>query len=704
MRRFDLDGRPGAGTRSVGRGQVKWDVAVDVGGTFVDLVAQPSDDSGRRVAKRLRVSADPAHAVIEALTAFLADEAIDFGRVARLRHGTTIATNALLELRERPVALFTTRGFADVLTLGRQNRRDLDNPNPPPPVPPHICPEVWRFELIERIDSHGRVVTPLNSATLEAAINDFAAILERGEEPPSIAVCLLFAPLNPLHELTVGAALRRRWPSAHLSLSHQVDPRLREFERSLATVLDAYIRPATAGYLARLQRMLAEEGLPAPWLMRSLGGLAPLTASASAPATLAMSGPAAAALAVREVAAAHGGTARPAIGIDVGGTSTDISLVADGVVLASPMLTLGDLDLRVPSVDIASVAIGGGSLIRVTAGLLRVGPYSAGSFPGPACYGRGGTAPTLADAALLAGLLPARIADGLDLDAEAARRAVAKELGISPEDASIVAWDALKVAEAVLAEAVRRKALARGIDPRRATLVAAGGGGALHAAEIADRIGADTVVVPPGPGVLSAAGLLQAGLRDEEEQPVDGPLNDETLRTLVVQAADNVVALKRTLHSWPGGDGSTIVLHELEVVYTGQGHSLAIAYVPGADDAEALAARFDTLHCRLRGHAFGSARRIVALRSIATRPLGWGNTASATAPGGTLGSPSGHRVVAADPPLRCAVWSRAVVPSRARLTGPALIDAPDTTIWLPPGWRGEVQPDSTIILTAGLSP
>jgi N-methylhydantoinase A/oxoprolinase/acetone carboxylase beta subunit len=679
-----------------------WDIAIDVGGTFVDIVARPLAGGRWRTGKHLRSGSDTADAISAALLNFLRKEGIEHGDVTHLRHGTTIATNALLELREPPVVLITTSGFADVLTLGRQNRRDLRKPFPQPLVPSHICPDDHRFELPERVDAHGKVVTALGPSALEHMLDRIGAIHGPHRAPPAIAVCLLFAPLNPVHECAVASALRARWPELHLSLSHHVDPRLREFERTLTAVLDAYIRPSVSDYLGRVERSLRSQGLPAPWIMRSLGGLAPSGNCVAAPLTLAMSGPAAAASAVRDAAARHSATT--AIGIDVGGTSTDVCLIADGDVLTSNTLTLGELDIRVPSADIASVAIGGGSILRMVGGLLRAGPHSAGSNPGPACFGRGGTLPTLTDAALLAGLLPDRLGGDLALDRSAAMLALMSGLAIDEGDVPAAAFGAVKVAEALIAEAVRRKAFSRGIDPRNTTLVAAGGGGALHAAEIADRIGCRTVIVPPAAGVLAATGLTQVGFCEQAERPVEVALTQQTIGALATLAADDRADLLETVTAWSDSTGDVTVRHELDISYHGQGHSLAVAYSPQTDDAAALAARFDALHERVRGHAFETRRRILALRSIATSAVNDTATTIRAENAGNPADPIQHRVVATEPPLRCPVFSRASLSPGTPLSGPALIDAIDTTIWLPPGWTCDVAPDGTLLLTASGQP
>lgn len=683
---------------SPGEASTGWDIAIDVGGTFVDIVARPLAGGRWRTGKHLRSGLDTADAISAAVLSFLQKEEIVHSDVVHLRHGTTIATNALLELREPPVVLITTSGFADVLTLGRQHRRDLRKSFPQPPVPPHICLGDHRFELSERVDAHGNVVTALDASALENMIDRVAAIHGPHQTPPPVAVCLLFAPLNPVHECAVASALRARWPEIHLSLSHEVDPRLREFERTLTTVLDAYVRPSVSDYLRRLERSLRSQSLPAPWIMRSVGGLAPSSSCVAAPLTLAMSGPAAAANAVRDAAARHFATT--AIGIDVGGTSTDICLIADGEVLTSSTLTLGELDIRVPSADIASVAIGGGSILRMVGGLLRVGPHSAGSNPGPACFGRGGTLPTLTDAALMAGLLPERLGAELALDRSAAMLALMSAFGIDADDVAAVAFGAVKVAEALIAEAVRRKAFSRGVDPRSAMLVAAGGGGALHAVEIADRIGCRKLIVPPAAGVLAATGLTQVGFCEQTERPVEMSLTNEAVVGLAKLAADNCAELLKTVSAWSHSTSGVTVRHELEISYQGQGHSLAIPFAPDTDDAAALAARFDALHERVRGHAFETRRRILALRSIATSAVNDPATTIGADHAGIPADPMPHRIVATEPPLRCPVFSGASLSAGTRLDGPASIDAIDTTIWLPPGWSCEVAPDGTLRLTA----
>jgi N-methylhydantoinase A len=308
----------------------------------------------------------------------------------------------------------------------------------------------------------------------------------------------------------------------------------------------------------------------------------------------------------------------------------------------------------------------------------------------------------LTDAALIAGLLPDRLGGDVALDRASAMRAVTTDLGIGASDAPSTAFGAVKVAEAMIAEAVRRKAFSRGIDPRNAVLVAAGGGGALHAAEVADRVGCRMVIVPRAAGVLAASGLTQVGFCEESERPIEMPLSQDAVDRLAKLAAEEAASLRKTMMQWSRNTDAAAVRHEVDISYQGQGHSLAVPYDPAADDAAILAARFDVLHERVRGHAFVTSRRVLALRSIATRPVdSTDDGIPASASSRESGTPaSGHRLVAADPRIECPVFARGSLPAGAQLTGPALIDAPDTTIWLPPDWTCVVAPDQTLLLTA----
>lgn len=413
-------------------------IALDQGGSFLDIIAAPLHDTAEpaRIAKRPR-----GEDVVDALRAFLADHVITPAEVASIRIATTLPANALLTGQASPVALITTAGFTDLPDLGRQSRRDPDDPDPPPPTPRWLSPPAWRFALPGRIAADGSEAEPLDDATLVR----IAAALPPGVP---VAVCLLFAHRNPSHELRVLAAV------PHATLSHRVDAAPREFERMLTTLADASLKPLVAATLGAVARRLAAAGLPRPSFGVADGGHADAEAVLAAPLGLALSGPAAGARAVARWA----GDAPFAIGLDMGGTTAEVSLVRDGAPLTTREVRVGAMTLRCPALDVESVALGG-------------------DRPLP------GGGPTLADAARGAGWLPG---------------------------AGVASPDTLAVAEALLAEALRRIALRRNIHPDLSLLVAGGGFGPLFAAGIAGRIGCARVLVPPAPGALSAGGLLDA--------------------------------------------------------------------------------------------------------------------------------------------------------------------------------------------------
>jgi N-methylhydantoinase A len=471
-----------------------------MGGTFIDAVALRSDG---RVAslKYPRAGRRLAEPVVEALDRLCAQAGIGTDDVGCVVHGSTVITNLLLELNEPPVALVLTRGLRDVPVLARQDRKELYEPVIAPAVPEaKLFPEPLRFEIGGRIDAEGREVEPLDLSAVAAIADAVSAAGVR-----ALAVGLLFSHRNPAHEHALRAALQARLPDLYVSLSSDVDPQPREFERWLTTALDAYAKPLAADYLHALAEALTLRGLPALRLMRSAGGTAPWHDLAEQPIGLAMSGPCAALQGVAAGLAASG----PAIVLDIGGTSADISILLDGRPTFTDALECGGLPIRQRCADIASIGIGGGSVVSVLpGGALRLGPRSQGAWPGPAAFGLGGGLPTLSDALCVLDRLPPRLAGGIVLDraaAEAALGGVAGALGLS----------VLRTAEAVvsaaaagMAEALKTHAFQRNLDPADAVLVAIGGGGAQHAAEIAELVGIRRVLVMPNASVMSALGML----------------------------------------------------------------------------------------------------------------------------------------------------------------------------------------------------
>jgi N-methylhydantoinase A len=449
-------------------------LGIDVGGTFTDAVLL---SGGELRTAKVPTAAAQEESVLAAAHAVGAGAALD-----RFAHGTTIATNALLERTGARTAFVGTAGFEHLLHLRRQDRAHLYRlcaAHPEPLVPLERC-----MGVRGRVEPEGEAV-PLELDSL-------------GEvDAEAVAVCLLHAYRHPEHERRVAAELRRRLPGAHVVASHEVAPEFREYERASTTAVDAYLGPAVARYLRALGEGCLGEGLPAPLVMRSSGGVASLEEAAAHPATILVSGPAAGAVGAALVARQAG--FEDAIALDMGGTSTDVCLIAGGRVGRSAERVVGGFPVRLPSVDLHTVGAGGGSIAwRDRGGALRVGPRSAGSDPGPACYGHGGTEPTVTDANLLLARLPERIAGGLELDRAAAERALD---GLDP--AEVVA-----VVNAEMLRALRVVTVERGVDPADHALVAFGGAGPLHACELAEELGIRTVLVPETAGVLSALGLV----------------------------------------------------------------------------------------------------------------------------------------------------------------------------------------------------
>ncbi|HSS82061.1 MAG TPA: hydantoinase/oxoprolinase family protein [Gaiellaceae bacterium] len=527
-------------------------LGVDVGGTFTDAVLL--DDGELRTAK-VPTAARQEGSVLAAAAAVGAT-AID-----RFTHGTTVATNALLERKGARTAFVATAGFEHLLHLRRQNRAHLYRlcaAHPEPLVPLERCHGVR-----ERIGPDG-VLEPLELDSLPELADDVEAV----------AVCLLFSFRDPLHERLVAEELRRRLPGKRVVASHELSPELREYERASTTAIDAYLGPVLARYLEALGGAAAGAGLPEPLVMRSSGGLATLEEVAAHPAVALVSGPAAGVVGAARVAGVE-----DAITLDMGGTSTDVCLIRAGEAGRSSEREVGGLPLRLPMVDLQTVGAGGGSIVwRDLGGALRVGPESAGADPGPACYGRGGTRPTVTDANLMLGRLPARLAGGLELDHAAAERAFE---GIDPAEA-------IEVVNAEMLRALRLVSVERGHDPRELALVAFGGAGPLHACALAEELGIETVFVPAAAGVLSALGLAVA---DERRDSV------RSYVCLLEEAGE----LPR--------EG------EAELRYRGQSFELAVPLQPG------LAEAFHRAHEARYGYADRERPiELVAVRTADVRP------------------------------------------------------------------------------------
>jgi N-methylhydantoinase A len=651
-------------------------LGVDVGGTFTDLVALV--DGELVTAKVPSTPADQARGVVRAVEA----AGLAPGSVASFAHGSTVATNALLERRGARTALVTTEGFRDVIEIGRQNRPalyDLARDRPPALVPREL-----RFTVRERTGPDG-VLVPLDEGSLRAAV---AACRDAGVE--AVAVCLLFGYLHPEHERRVGAALREALPEVHVSLSCEVLPEFREYERCATTVCDGYLTPRLAAYLRSLAGRVAPLGLPEPLVMQSSGGAAELEAAASHAVGCVLSGPAGGVVGAAWVAGLSGD--RDLLTFDMGGTSTDVAPVLGGAVQNTTESVVAGVPLKLPMVDVHTVSAGGGSVAWVDAGgALRVGPRSAGADPGPAAYGRGGEEATVTDANLLLGYLPdgAELGGEVRLDrakAEAALRRVGERAGLDPEEAAL---GVVRVADAEMTRALRVISVERGLDPRELTLVAFGGAGGLHACSLAEELRIGRVLVPRAAGVLSALGLAISDVRRDHVHPFLAAL----------EAADPAEVgacfeeLERRAREQLAGDPRMAVARLADVRYQGQSFELTV----DAGDLDGLAGRFHAEHERRYGHRMDDEPlELVNLRLVATVP---GDKPELREPPPRREAVPGRRRAGFDGEwLEVDVWRRTDLGAGSELEGPAVVELAESTVLLRPGWRGAVDEAGTLVL------
>ena len=681
-------------------------VGVDVGGTFTDVVAV--EDGELTVRKVPSTPGAPDEGVIDGLEATLGAADHPPEAVTFLGHGTTVATNAVLEGTWADTALVTNEGFRDVLEIGRQDRPDLYDLTAEKPAP--IVPRDRRFEVPGRLDERGRELEPID----ESAVRSVAAEIAE-TDVGTVAVCLLFAFEDDAHERQVAEILAAE-TSLPVSRSSAVLPEIREYERSLATALNAALVPRMGRYLADLGDGLGEVGVEArPTIMQSSGGATSAETAREEPVRTLLSGPAGGVRGAAHVATASGYS--DVLTMDMGGTSCDVSLVRGGEPEVSREVTVGDYPVRVPMVDVHTIGAGGGSIAWVDeGGALRVGPRSAGADPGPICYGRGGTEPTVTDAHYLLGRLsPERFAEGaLDVERSAVeagvREHVAEPLDVGVEEA---ARGVVDVANASMERALRVVSVERGHDPRALSLVAFGGAGPLHAAELAASLDVPRVLVPRAAGVLSALGLL-----------VGDVLEDLSATRVRPWAEVDPTDLEERFAAFEAeGDGRLAeegvppedrrFERALDVRYAGQAYELTVE-LPGADrapldedDLAAAADRFHDSHEERFGHASpGEALELVAVR-LRARGVVEPPELSATAGTGTLedATRERRRVVLGDREGDAPVYDRDRLPLEASVDGPAVVEGSETTVVVPPGQRARIDERGTLVVEAdGVDP
>ncbi|RZH69733.1 hydantoinase/oxoprolinase family protein [Natrinema altunense] len=657
-------------------------IGVDVGGTFTD-VALSIDD---RLVTAKVPSTDPQHVgVLEGIDKACDRADIDPDEIDGFAHAMTVSVNALLERGGATTALVTTEGFRDVLEIGRQDRPDLYDLEAAKPEP--LVPRDRRFEVDERTTAEG-VERPVD----EREVRDLAATLrERGVE--AVAVCLLHAYADPENERVVAETLREEL-AVPVSASHEVLAEFREFERTSTTAVDAYVRPAIDRYVGRLVDEADAAGIPAPRIMQANGGIADPETVRDHAVTTTLSGPAAGV--VGAAATVDDADVEGLVTFDMGGTSSDVSLVRDGRAERTTDAEIDGLPIRTPMVDVNTVGAGGGSIAWVdSGGALRVGPESSGADPGPACYGRGGTRPTVTDANVVLGYIGPETALGgeMTLDVAAAREALerlADEAGL--DGALEAARGVYRVANATMTRTIRSVTVERGHDPREFALVAFGGAGPMHAAALADSLSVDRVVVPRPGGVLSAFGLLAAdesydavrtvGVGLEGAAPADlEAVYDDLVADVLADASDPDAAR---------------VERAADCRYAGQSFELTVA-VGDEFDAAAVADRFHDAHERTYGYAMDESIEVVNLRATATVPgsepairhEGAGDARIGTREAHFPGSGAGD----------AAVYDRDRLPAGASVAGPAILEQAESTTVVPPNWAGRILADGTLVMT-----
>ncbi|MBI4010688.1 MAG: hydantoinase/oxoprolinase family protein [Candidatus Rokubacteria bacterium] len=676
------------------------EIGVDIGGTFTDIVGVV--DRERLVFTKVpSTPKDLLLGIRHAVARILDLTGAPPAEVARFIHGTTVATNAVVERKGAVTAILTTEGFEDVLELGRQRRSEMYDLDMDADTPVFLAPRRRRVGIRERVDAAGRVLVPLDEAGVLRAVERLRAT----ERIEAVAVCYLFAFLHPAHELRTRELIAREHPDLAVSLSSEVDPTFREYERLCVTAFDAYLRPICARYLGGLDDALRALGIAADaQIMHSRGGISGAGLAAARPVSLVLSGPAAGVVGALHAALASGH--RDIISIDIGGTSSDVALVQGGAPLISQTGAIAGYPVRVPMVDVNTIGAGGGSIAWLdAAGGLRVGPESAGADPGPACYGQGGSRATVTDASVVLGYLdPAYFAGGsLGLDARLAREAVgrvAAPLGLDPVAA---AAGIHRVVNARMADQIRLVTIERGYDPRGFALVLLGGAGPVHGVALAEELAIETVIVPEAPGVLSAFGLLVAAIEHAHARTAVQDLRQPDCAAIGRILAELDARGRETMRAERVPPDAVEVVFSADMRYVGQAYELAVplpetvtpAAVPG------IVAAFHAAHQRVYSHHRPEDPvEIVNLRAVHRYPLPRPRLArAAPATGGRAGAVKGTREAWFDGAWRTTtLYERSRLPAGEPVAGPAIVEQADTTTLVPLGWAAVGDPAGNLIM------
>jgi len=675
-----------------------WIVGVDVGGTFTDFSAREIISGRSLIHKRPSTPQDPSLAVIAGLQEMIEKYDMNPRAINRFSHGTTVATNALLQRRGAKVALVTTSGFRDLVEIGRQVRPHIYDLQLDAPAP--LSPRSLRFEVKERVGSQGEVICALNESTIEQLIER----LRPHSDIDALAVCLLFSFLNPQHEQMLAQALRQAFPHVFVSVSSEVQPEFREFERFSTTLINAFLQPEVSRYMERLKSGVAAIAANAEFgIFQSSGGLMNVDRAAQFPVRTALSGPAAGVIGAR--GAAKMSYIDDIITLDIGGTSTDVCLIRAGKTALASAREISGFRIRLPMVDIHTVGAGGGSIAHLDAdGLMKVGPMSAGALPGPACYNRGGQLPTVSDANVILGRLPISLTGGdmvIDrtLGVEALKPLAAHlSMGIEQTALGIIG-----IVTSNMVRAIRAVTIEKGYDPRKFALMPFGGAGGLHAADVAAALGIARVIIPLAPGILCAEGLILSDLRedfvishrcrvDENISPAQKIVEDLSLK-----------AQQWLAEAGPSSTDGRLTL-SLDMRYVGQNYELLVEMpdVSGKvmlPSAHIMKQAFFVEYERAYGHYDAEAPiEIVNIRLRALARL----MRADTAPVHPTGTPAPFDVCDIwfdeGGAVKTPVYERAKLPLATVIAGPALITQMDSTTLVPPWGRVTIDDALNIIM------
>ncbi|BAT61463.1 acetophenone carboxylase gamma subunit [Variibacter gotjawalensis] len=646
-----------------------WDIGTDIGGTFTDIIAVNSESSETRIAKVPSRPDAPVRAMLEALDAV----GVKAGEVRRFVHGTTRITNALVEERLPRVALITTAGFEDVLEIGRYRRQELYRLDVPPKAPP-LVPHQLCFGIKERVDFTGAVLETLGDSEIDRLIGWLKA-----NKVDSAAISLLHSYANPDHEKRIAEKIKSH--VAHVCASHEINPESREFERASSTVFNAAAMPIAVEYLTELEKKLPLG--PGLQVFHSAGAMVSLPAVKRRPVVMAMSGPAAGVAASARIAR---DLDKPRIlTFDMGGTTTDVCLIVDGVAEMTDTRMIGGRPLRQPMLAVHSIGAGGGSIVKLGPGGLTVGPQSAGAVPGPVCYGRGGTEPTITDANVVLGYLdPAvKLGDAISVDIEAAKRAlapIADALGLS---VIATALGVVRVANAAMARALRRVTVERGIDGRECVLLAFGGGGPMHATGLAETYGLNEIIVPAASSAFSALGCLTADFSFLQQQTVRMGLDGLSIDVFAERAQSLIHEARGPLLANGIAEKDIVVETVALMRYAAQNDSMPVSFTLPLD-IERLREDFNRLHRERYGYATAEPCVIESLRVQAAKSSSVAFSKLQT------GRPSAARRERSCVFGNGETMTTTILPRESlsgAVEGPAIIEDAWSTVVVSPGWR-----------------